>query len=144
MKNILVILSIGFLLIGFSSCEQNFSPETPEILSFSYDSLPAVAGVSGTFSIEANGEFAVMWLGTETSDYDAHLASPNIENKGVAVSLEYDKTKGFSTGEKFQRYTDAGTYKVVLIVSNVGDLGELVEQTTEEMTLIVEEAPVVK
>lgn len=141
MKNILKYLSIVLLALSLGSCEQKFTAEVPEVLLFTYDPMPAVAGSATTFSIETNADLAVLWSGLENSKYDEHLLTPSVDNKGVSISLEYDRFDDVYKGSKFINFPTDSSYHVMLVLTNVGDLGEVIEQITEELTVVVEPAP---
>ena len=144
MKNIIIFLFITFLSIGLGSCEQKFKIDPPQLISFTYEPDPAVMGTVTIFSVEANADMAVIWSGLDNSNYDEYITNPTTTNKGVAVSLEYDKLDEVYKGSKFFIYPKDSTYKVVLILTNVGEMGNAIEQTVHELTLDVTAPPPVK
>jgi len=139
MKKIVIYLSLVVLALATISCEQQFIAEIPEILRFDYEPVPAVAGTFTKFNIEAQADMAVLWYGTATSDYDAYLTSPTVGNAGVPLVLVHDKINDIYSTSKSFNYPAAGNYKAVLVVTNVGDLGETLEQVTQTIEFTVQE-----
>ncbi len=135
MKNILKYLSILILLVGLVSCEQQFTIETPEIISFKYDSSMANPNRNTTFEIEVIGDFAVIWGGGAAHDYHANLANPSNEVEGRRVNLLYDKLTMSYKGSATVTYDTTGSFTAVLIVSNIGYQGEIIEQAIQEMSV---------
>ena len=138
-KSFLYCLAV-MLILAAGSCEQKFDAEPPEILSFTYEPMPASAGAYIVLTAEVQAENAVIWVGTENSDYDAYLAGPTPTNQGLVMSLEYDKLNDIYVGTRSNRYTEPGNYKVVLVVSNAGDLGESIERKIQIIDLEVQSA----
>lgn len=137
MKNILISLPVLLLLLGLGSCEQQFPVESPEIINFEYDAETAYPGANTYFNVEVIGDFSVIWTGAEDSDYDAHLANPTLGNAGFFFTPLLDKLTGTYSIRKGLKYNQTGTYKAVLVVSNVGYRGEVIEQVTQEITVTV-------
>jgi len=134
----IVLLMAGMALF---SCEEKFKVETPSIVTFSYDPVPAVAGEIVTFQMEVDAQQAVIWYGFEGSDYELNQTAPNHDNTGTYLSLELNDSTGLYTTERAVRYAEPGTYHVALIATNVGEFGEVILQATKEMDLVVEPAP---
>ncbi len=142
MKSISRYLALGFITILMGSCAQKFKVETPEIGAITYDREVITAGGQVIFSAEVNADYAVIWSGTAESDYDRHLSSPSNENTGLTMTIDFDKLTGVYTATRSVSYPEAGTFKVVIVASNVGDLGETIEQVTKDISVTVVEAPV--
>ena len=151
MKKIIISLSIVALIVGFSSCEQKFPMEDPEIISFCFVQKDTIfAGATVTFELEALGDLAVIWTGLKAdpedpdakfSDYDAFLASPSNLNRGTSIVLEWDNLKEVYTSSRGLPYKVPGTFKAVLVVSSIGYKGEVTESVTEELMLTITPLP---
>ncbi|MCF8224806.1 MAG: hypothetical protein K9J30_02890 [Bacteroidales bacterium] len=141
MKKIFIISILILFLASFTSCEEQFRTEVPELISFTYEPLPAIAGTTTTFTIEAKAEHAVIWYGESDSDYDQHLVDPDPENTGAVLNLEYDDDLEYYTATRNRRYAEPGSYSVYLILSNIGELGDVVEQVVEKLEVEVQAPP---
>lgn len=136
MKKITTYTWLALLVALLVSCEQQYKVDSPEIISFTYEE-PAYARERISFEIEAHGDNAVIWSGTEGSDYDMHLASPDGDNIGEPVNLEYDKLEGVDKGSIRFLYDEPGTYKAVLIITNYGYQGDVIETAIKELEVSV-------
>ena len=129
------------LVVFLVSCEQKFEVEEPEILSVSYEPESPVTGEWIQFTIEANADLAVIWAGDEGRDYEQHSSSPRPDNVGNNVPLELDLLNDIYVGTPQIQYDSAGTFNVVIIVSNPGDFGETILTDMEEVQVTVTQAP---
>lgn len=141
MKNISRYAALGLMVLLISSCAQKFKVEKPEIGVIAYTHDVIIAGQQEVFTAEVVADRAVIWSGASLSDYDKYISAPSNDNIGFAMTIEYDKINGVYVGSRSVTYDEAGTYKVVIVASNIGDLGETIETVTKELSVTVEPAP---
>jgi len=138
-KKIFTIVTASLLILF--SCEQKFTADPPEIISFTYETAPSLKGEFVTFNFELLADNAVIWYGVIGSDYQAHTMQPSLDNRGSRVSIELnDSTGTFFATNRF-RYDTAGVFTAVLVATRVGDLGETVLTETANLEVEVNEPP---
>jgi len=123
----------------FLSCEKKV--EKPVITEFIAEPATAVVNQEVYFTVEHTGDYAVIWTGDLKSNYDAYLeqiANPPSDVERNVVS-SHDKGAIMTSTTYMKRYLTAGVYTVVVIVSNVGDMGETIEQAMETLEITITE-----
>jgi hypothetical protein len=132
MKNKVLILIGTFFIFAFA-CEK-YPFDSPKIDSFTIEPAGDVmVGETVTFTVEGTGMF-VIYTGdydpvkNEGHMYDSAMAG-KINHSGVAIDEEAE--------ELTYEYEMAGTYKVVVIATSVGDLGNKIEHVTQEKSITV-------
>ena len=148
MKNIVYLLGLAFTLL-LVSCE-DFSASSPsvnsvEILEQIPSEIDTTVNVIFLFNCTADDD-VVVWWGHEGSNYDEYQSA--ISNPG---SDEENITSTYPAGESLQNrnnwngvdpvehvYPNSGTYKMVVIATNTGDLGGDIKQTKYEQTITIQ------
>lgn len=134
MKKDLNYIVLILILVLTVSCEKNDVPEPTACFESSLTT--AEVGESITFQTCNEADFYSIWTGDEGHDYskrpevftDYEPDKYTRTDNGIAVDESYDYT-----------YDNPGTYTVVWVASNVGDDGEILKQTTAEITITITE-----
>ncbi len=149
MKNLFKYLFLISFII-FIACEKEV--EDPEIILF--EAVPSTIAQleEVTFRIQVEADYISLWPGEyfegakNNSSYDKYLEEisnppPDAErsvnrffDKGIALSIT-------DTAFKYSLYENAGLYTVVLIVTNVGKMGEEYKRKQASIQVEVLEAP---
>ena len=123
-------------IVLFIACEKKV--EEPEILLFEAVPSTVVEGESVTFRYQVKAEYVTLWTGdpvfTTTGqlinyrDYNGYLEQiNNPPDTNEAVNKYYNKGIALAVTDSsyvYSLYKEAGSYTVVLIVTNAGKMGE--------------------
>jgi hypothetical protein len=147
MKKIFKYFFILCFIVLFVACEKK--TEEPEIILFEAVPSTITLGEAVTFRLEVEADYVTLWTGNqETSninrDYSGYLEQINnppdadeavnrFYNKGIALAVT-------DTAFVYTLYKEAGTYTVVLIVTNAGKLGEEYKRKQASLQIEVLEA----
>jgi len=138
---LIIRLVFAFICTGlFYACEQEFKVELPDIVEFSTENTSTEVLSAVSFKIIVNADAAVVWTGDSLSNYESYIENPNKGMSGKAVSIAFDQNVNAKTGKISMKYKEPGIYNVVLVATNVSELGENVLVAIKEITVqIVEE-----
>lgn len=125
--------------VTFFSCEEKV--EKPSITRFEVNPSTAPVGVYVTFTYDYDGTYAVIWNGGEGSNYDAYLEQIATIPDDVTRNVVNTHDRGTVVrGTSVQAmYRTPGNYKALLIVTNVGNMGETSEKAMKEVEVTITE-----
>lgn len=132
MRNQVLIL-IGTLFIFVVACER-YPYDAASIDTFTIEPEGVIIiNETVTFTVKGNGSFVIY-----TGDYDAVKNEGSVYDSAMAGKNNHTGKMVDEDGELIYRYKTVGTYDIVLIATSVGDLGEKVDQVTENRSVTVD------
>jgi hypothetical protein len=137
------ILVLCFIML-FAACEKK--AVDPEISLFEAVPSTIVAGEAVTFRMHFIGDYIALWPGDEGKNYAAFVDSTSKPRPDIDETVNRFFDKGISlsitdTSYVYELYTKPGLYNAVLVVTNVGKLGEELKRTQATVQVEVLEAP---
>jgi hypothetical protein len=131
MKNKILILIGTFFIFTFACEKYPFDP--PKINSFTIEPAEDIlVRETVTFTVEGTGMFVIY-----TGDYDPAENAGHMYDSAMAGRINHSGEVIDEEEEFTYEYKKAGTYKVVVIATSVGDLGNKIEQVTQEKSITV-------
>jgi PKD repeat protein len=135
-----VIVALSMLLI-LASCEKD-ELTSPVIINFSADKYELALNETVNFTIEAEADFLVIWLGDKSHNYnDQKTDAEKFSEYTNEDNPKYAPTSvGLMVRDKVYpyAYSKPGTYSVVLVASNIQDWTGKKLETVDSLTVVVQ------
>jgi len=134
------ISALLFMLITLalnSSCDQKFETTKPDIVAFEVSTETAEVKETVLISVETTAQLAVVWDGSEQSNYKKHLEQPSASNTGKTITLKYNKQTGLMEGEVGLKYSEPGNFIITVIATNTGNYGQQLLTTMQEKQITI-------
>lgn len=141
MRYLIILIVIAGI---FAACEE-YEIETPVISEFTASKTSGTVGDTVLFTINTLADHTVLWFGDSESDYYGLQDLLNNPNKEENVTRDYPEgvilTEDEYTGEApiEHIYSEAGQFKVVLIVRNIGGLDGETKEKQQEISITINE-----